>query len=86
MSTKEKITHTIKQWLHLEKEIQVLQKEFIKFRNNQDVRIYRSESYVKNVSRDKASEELLKLVFSNVYLQDNINIDQIPPAILHGTI
>lgn len=27
MSTKEKITHTIKQWLHLEKEIQVLQKE-----------------------------------------------------------
>lgn len=65
---------------------EVLQKEFIKFRNKQDVRIYRSESYVKNVSRDKASEELLKLVFSNVYLQDNINIDQIPPAILHGTI
>jgi hypothetical protein len=63
-----------------------LQKEFMKFRNKQDVRIYRSESYVKNLSRDKASEELLKLVFSNVYLQDNINIDQIPPAILHGTI
>jgi glycosyltransferase involved in cell wall biosynthesis len=65
---------------------EVLQKEFMKFRNKQDVRIYRSESYVKNLSRDKASEELLKLVFSNVYLQDNINIDQIPPAILHGTI
>jgi len=27
MSTKEKITQTIKNWLHLEKEIQVLQKE-----------------------------------------------------------
>ena len=27
MSTKDKITHTIKHWLQLEKEIQVLQKE-----------------------------------------------------------
>ena len=27
MSTKEKITQSIKQWLHLEKEIQLLQKE-----------------------------------------------------------
>lgn len=66
----------------------VLQEEYIKFVNKQDVRINRTLSYVKNISRDKASADMLKMIFTNIDVkEDNLLIvDELKATKSHGTI
>ena len=52
----------------------VLQKEYSKFENNEDVRIYREEQFVKSISRNTASDKLLELLFTEPTFKSSITI------------
>lgn len=41
----------------------VLEQEYAKFINKEDVRIYRDESFIRNISRNYASDKLIELIY-----------------------
>ncbi len=53
----------------------VLQKEYSKFTNNEDVQIYRDDLFIKSISRNTASDKLLELLFTEPVFKTSISIN-----------
>lgn len=66
----------------------ILQQEYSKFIDNEDIRIYRDSNFVDSISRNTSSNKLLDLVYSNFYTNDLIKqtIEQYSTQTIDGTV
>lgn len=60
----------------------ILQQEYTKFINREDIRIYRDSAFIKSISRNYSSEKLLNLIYSENKLK--LNFEKHTTDSLHG--